>query len=230
MTGMALYIDNDSTVIQYTTVQYSQYGLIVNNLAGAAISPTIAYNTFTQNGYGLYYYAAAPGQTQGDLHDNQFSHNTEFPLMLDGTAYPTFSNNTFSNNTHPAIGLTGWWDYAGSWPAIVGDGGQVFPYAITNTLTLTSTGTITVPAGTVFKAGKDAYLDIFGVLNLQSTPANPIVFTAYTDDSYKGDTNADGTATMPQPGDWDRCVPGEQRYILPRCDPQIRHTRHISLQ
>ena len=45
-------------------------------------------------------------------------------------------------------------------------------------------------------------LTVNGVLDLQGTPGDPVIFTSIKDDSAGGDTNLDDGETEPAPGDW----------------------------
>lgn len=84
------------------------------------------------------------------------------------------------------------------WPA------KYSPYVVTSDIVVTEGATLTIEAGTIVKFAAGTRLEIFGGSSLvaNGTAAQPIVFTSIKDDSVGGDTNRDGAATTPEPGDW----------------------------
>ena len=77
------------------------------------------------------------------------------------------------------------------------------PYVIPSTTDIAKGATLTINPGVVIKfSGANSSLAVNGALDARGTAADPIVFTSLKDDAYGGDLNNDGSATIPQPGDW----------------------------
>jgi hypothetical protein len=124
--------------------------------------------------------------------------------------YPVYleSNNAdwsgleFSGRTLRAIAVGGGLQQDILWRA-----GQT--YCVADTLWIPAGRTLTIEPGVVVKfesrrtgPGEKVNLEVYGHLNLLSTPGQKVVFTSSWDDSYGGDTNGDGDATRPAAGDW----------------------------
>lgn len=77
------------------------------------------------------------------------------------------------------------------------------PYIIQDDVTVNEGVTLTIQAGVVVKF-LDHYDDLFinGRLITNGNAGSPVVFTSIADDAHGGDTNGDGSATLPGPDQW----------------------------
>ncbi len=75
-------------------------------------------------------------------------------------------------------------------------------YYLSNAVSVAEGGSLTVAAGAVVKADIFGRLIVDGEFNVVGTVLDPVVFTSIHDDSVGGDTNGNGAATTPAPGNW----------------------------
>lgn len=90
-------------------------------------------------------------------------------------------------------------------------------YVVTGIIGVTAT--LTIEAGTVVKMnGGSIDVNSGGRIVANGTEANRIVFTSYSDDTYCGDTNGDGSATTGLKGDWQMIFLNGGNNIFKYCD------------
>ena len=164
------------------------YGIYVT-----ASDVAVASNTVTgAAGYGLY--ASA---TLGACSANSFSGTGSYPIYCNAADLHRLTANTFDWPTALAYKVTG-----GSVSGNVTWSPFDQPYLILGNITVGAGDTLNIDAGTILKMNARYSLTVNGQLNSNGSAARPVVITSIKDDTWGGDTNANGNATSPAKGDW----------------------------
>ncbi|MEW6541136.1 MAG: immunoglobulin-like domain-containing protein, partial [Bacillota bacterium] len=185
-------------------------------LVNAGSNVTISGNTMRNNAHsGIHINNSSPA-----ISVNTSLGNAHYGLYVagDGTRLPTsIANNTLNGNTIGPIGL------AAPCSGVTVDANNIFDgplhveggtinanvswdnnrvYFLRGNITVAAGRTLTVTAGRVVKFAQNTGLHVNGILLARGTAAAPIYFTDYRDDAAGGDTNGDGSTTVPAAGWW----------------------------
>lgn len=209
---------NAAPTVDSTVIRHNGYGIYVDNGA----SPTITRDTIASNATGIYFRSV--GGVQPVVRENVISGNTEWginaegSIVLDarrnywGSEYGPFSEQINpsgrgnkvsvkvevapwrSSGTMSVTNITSNISANTTWTAGV--------YWVKNNITVNSGVTLTLRPGAIVKMAPSTQIYVSGALSLQSTYDSLAVFTSERDDSYGGDSNGDGDATVPAAGNW----------------------------
>ncbi len=129
--------------------------------------------------------------------------NGGYPVYVDGSDFVHASTTITGSSTHKGftVNLAGMtqdqtWTNDNDTPYII-DAGTFLPSGIH----------LTVQPGVIVKVlqvgGYDGgRIANYGVIDIQGSTSSPVYVTSIKDDSVGGDTNGDGSAASPAPGDW----------------------------
>ncbi len=193
---------DDSSVIENAVVRYG--GNIACCETSPAVieivdaSPTIRNSQISQNRkYAISTETSVPTVPASPLISNStLSSNLSYAISSDLYSHPLLQGNTLINNYGNGMEIRGGTLQANqSW-----DQSSVV-HILTADVTIPSGIQLTVAQGVTVKLQDDRSLLVNGKLSAVGTPAQKIVFTFWADDTIGGDTNNDGTATIPNPGD-----------------------------
>ena len=164
-------------------------------------NPIINNSTISNNNrHGIFGETGYMDANTATITNNTFNNNGQYAVNISNVRIQTYSGNTGSGNGTNGFGIKGEVKDNATWTC----GSNTFPFVLIGLVTVTDGVTLTISPGTIIKGvpSGNGELYVIGTLDINGTEGSNVVFTSIKDDTYGGDTNNDGTATSPTPGDW----------------------------
>ncbi|MCA9190886.1 MAG: right-handed parallel beta-helix repeat-containing protein, partial [Planctomycetales bacterium] len=176
----------------------SHYGghFVGNALLAQDTDLTITHSTIASSAWDAVRLVATDAQLIG----NTYRDNAGAAISMDLKASPTIVGATMLGNGKNALQV----DSGTMGKNLVWDNPEIV-YLLNDDITVPQGLVLEIRPGQIVKpAHSGAELFVDGSLHIVGTPSQPVIFTSVADDTQGGDSNGDGNATLPGPGNWPR--------------------------
>jgi len=189
----AVFVDACSPVFDHFSLRQCSWHGVEMHGASPAFSNTLIDSC---QGHAVVAYSGS----RPTFTDTRFAGNGSrgnYTLYADSSCLPIPSNTTFETNFYPGIQFSGGTlGESGTWRRWAPNA----PYIITGNTTVAAGVALNIDPGAVVKLSNTG-LYVEGTLVADGSSA-AIAFTSALDDTVAGDSNGDGAATTPAPGNW----------------------------
>ena len=210
--------ESASFLIQGNQLGLYDYGLVLQSVPAGSL---VIGNMITGCDDGIYLDSSSP-----TVMNTTLVNLLRYPIVEVNTCLPQYSGTTLTGTSHyEGISVSGTLSTNKVWGDIEGWG---YPHVVTDQVVIAAGATLSIPAGhwVKFRNGSTLRLAVSGTLDVQGTAASRVVFSSFRDDTDGHDSNGDGGASSPAPGDWGYIEYNSGGNVLDWC--RIRYAGLVS--